>query len=193
MKTKTGVAVWVFDSRMATLQALEASPWQTVGNFVIRAASRTDDARIFPEEGHCSKPGVGLLGSGDYALMWEEDPKFPASLSSRAAQGPALVGQGAGQRNEKGKRRCLMWYRFNVVQELSWRWSGERDDHARTGMIWGSFDFWKVQSTGTTFKALGWGCTNDAYLLAYTARCMLSLFLKVSYMILHWSCQKAVY
>lgn len=87
----------MFDSRMARLQALKASPWQTVSNFLVRAVSRMALRHtVVPRRGAVASWVRGCWVGRRCRPDIGEDPKFPVLLRSRAVQGPALVGQGAG-------------------------------------------------------------------------------------------------
>lgn len=126
----------------------------------------SNEACICPEEGHCSKPGGGLFASGgDAPLTWGGWSQILCILEEGSA------GAGAGEargRMEKWEGEQEM---FNVTQvdlELYRKLSGEDMFMPMLVWYWGSFDFWRVQSTGSSSKALGWGCANDVHLLAYS-------------------------
>lgn len=171
----------MFDGKGSALQAW-GQPLENSEQLCCKISEQNHpDICMFPKNGHCTKMGVGLFGSGvDSALMWEEDPRCPALVRRRAMQGSILMGQEAEQRN--GKRNCLTWYRcccdLEVVLSMA---EGRRCIFQNWCDIWGGFNFWRVQSTDTSSGPWD-GVALMMCIYLYTARCTASLFLRVSYM-----------
>lgn len=200
MKTKTGVAVggvWQEDGNTPSSQG------QSLANseqFFIRAVSRTAQKHAFvPRRGTAASRVGGCLGQEEMP-PWREG-KTPKSLRYWGAgqwRGPCWWGK--GQCIEK--RRGAGGVQCDTSVAVAWScpkgsWGQEM---SMPEPVWcgGGFDFWGVQSIGTSSKTLGWVHTNGMYLQAYS-KVYTQPFpegvlqdLRVE-PVLHWSCQQAVY